>query len=85
MSLLLVAIMLYVTSVKRAGATVHRQALQTLLHAPLRFFTTTDTGIVTNLFSQDLNLIDTELPNGLLNTLSSVRKPLDASDAEAIY
>ncbi|KAK4463066.1 P-loop containing nucleoside triphosphate hydrolase protein [Cladorrhinum samala] len=71
MSLLLVAIMLYVTSVKRAGATVHRQALQTLLHAPLRFFTTTDTGIVTNLFSQDLNLIDTELPNGLLNTLSS--------------
>ncbi|KAK4160538.1 P-loop containing nucleoside triphosphate hydrolase protein [Cladorrhinum sp. PSN259] len=72
LSLLLIAIALYVTSVKRAGANVHRQALQTLLHAPLRFFTSTDTGVVINLFSQDLNLLDTDLPNGLLNTLGAV-------------
>ena len=32
----------------------------------------TDTGVITNLFSQDLNLIDTELPEATLNTLFTV-------------
>lgn len=68
-SLLLLGISIFIISVKRAGASVHRDALRTLIRAPLRFFTVTDSGAVTNLFSQDLNLIDTELPNALLNTL----------------
>lgn len=71
-SLLLLGVSLFIVSVKRAGANLHRDALRTLIRAPLRFFTSTDTGIVTNLFSQDLNLIDTELPNSLLNTLFCV-------------
>ncbi|KAK2611865.1 hypothetical protein N8I77_005186 [Diaporthe amygdali] len=71
-SLLLLGIALFIVSVKRAGANLHQQALQTLIQAPLGFFTRTDTGVVTNLFSQDLNLIDTELPDSLLNTLFSV-------------
>ncbi|KAJ8120690.1 hypothetical protein ONZ43_g2663 [Nemania bipapillata] len=71
-SLLLLGICLFIVSVKRAGANVHRDALRTLMRAPLRFFTVTDSGAVTNLFSQDLNLIDTELPNALLNTLFCV-------------
>jgi ABC-type multidrug transport system fused ATPase/permease subunit len=45
------------------------------MRAPLAFFTKTDTGVVTNLFSQDLNLIDTELPEATLNTLFSVSLP----------
>ncbi|RYP73609.1 hypothetical protein DL771_003497 [Monosporascus sp. 5C6A] len=68
-SLLLLAITIFIVSVERAGANLHRDALRTLIRAPLRFFIVTDTGVVTNLFSQDLNLIDTELPNALLNTL----------------
>ncbi|KAI3337286.1 putative ABC multidrug transporter [Xylariaceae sp. AK1471] len=68
-SLLLLGIAIFIISVRRAGANVHRDALRTLVRAPLAFFTATDTGIVTNLFSQDLNLIDTELPNALLNSL----------------
>ena len=72
MSLLLLAIMLWVVAVKRAGASIHQEALTTLIRAPLYFFTTTDTGVVTNLFSQDLNLIDTELPEATLDTLFSV-------------
>ncbi|KAI0124051.1 putative ABC multidrug transporter [Xylariales sp. AK1849] len=68
-SLLLLGIAIWVVSIKRAGANLHQDALRTLIRAPLRFFTATDTGVVTNLFSQDLNLIDTELPNALLNTL----------------
>lgn len=72
LSLLLLGIAIIVVSVTRAGANLHHDALRTLIKAPLSFFTGTDTGVVTNLFSQDLNLIDTELPNGLLNTLFSV-------------
>jgi ABC-type multidrug transport system fused ATPase/permease subunit len=71
-SLLLLAIALLVVAVKRVGANLHRDALATLIRAPLRFFTTTDTGVVTNLFSQDLNLVDTELPDSLLNFLFCV-------------
>lgn len=71
-SLLLLGIILFLVAVRRAGANLHRDALRTLIRAPLRFFTTTDTGIVTNLFSQDPNLIDTELPDALLNTLFCV-------------
>jgi hypothetical protein len=71
-SLLLLGIAVIIISVKRAGASLHKDALRTLIRAPLSFFTATDTGVVTNLFSQDLNLIDTELPNSLLNTLFSV-------------
>ncbi|KAF3022972.1 hypothetical protein E8E14_008970 [Neopestalotiopsis sp. 37M] len=68
-SLLLLGIAMFIVSVKRAGANIHQDALKTLMRAPLRFFTKTDTGVVTNLFSQDLNLIDTELPEAVLNTM----------------
>lgn len=71
-SLLLLGITLFIVSVKKAGAKLHHDALRTLIRAPLRFFTKTDTGVVTNLFSQDLNLIDTELPDATLNTLFCV-------------
>ncbi|KAI1816169.1 putative ABC multidrug transporter [Poronia punctata] len=72
LSLLSYAFLIIIVSVSRAGANVHQDALRTLIRAPLTFFTTTDTGVVTNLFSQDLNLIDTELPTALLNTLFCV-------------
>jgi ABC-type multidrug transport system fused ATPase/permease subunit len=68
-ALVLLGIAIFITSVKKAGASLHREALDTLMRAPLSFFATTDTGVVTNLFSQDLNLIDTELPEATLNTL----------------
>jgi hypothetical protein len=71
-SLLLVAVALFIISVKKSGASLHWDILRTLIQAPLSFFVSTDTGVVTNLFSQDLNLIDTELPNALLNTLINV-------------
>ncbi|KAL2074710.1 hypothetical protein VTL71DRAFT_8489 [Oculimacula yallundae] len=68
-SLFFLGVCLFIVSVKRAGANLHEDILRTLLHAPLGFFSTTDTGTITNLFSQDLNLIDTELPDAVLNTL----------------
>ncbi|KAK6202068.1 hypothetical protein LQW54_009124 [Pestalotiopsis sp. IQ-011] len=71
-SLLLLGVALLIVSVKRAGANLHQDTLKTLMRAPLGFFTKTDTGVVTNLFSQDLNLIDTELPDAVLNTMFCV-------------
>ncbi|KUM59972.1 hypothetical protein ACN42_g7172 [Penicillium freii] len=75
-SLFLLGICLLIVSVERAGASLHQDALQTLIQAPLSFFTNTDTGVVTNLFSQDLNLIDTELPSATLNTVYCVFQSL---------
>jgi ABC-type multidrug transport system fused ATPase/permease subunit len=80
-SVLLLAITLWVFAIKRAGANLHHDALQTVLRAPLQFFATTDTGVITNLFSQDLNLVDTELPEATLNTLFCVSSSLRYSAA----
>lgn len=55
--------------IARSGAALHQQALHTVLHAPLRFFTTTDNGVITNMFSQDMTLIDTELPSNMVSMM----------------
>lgn len=66
-SLGLVAFICFTAVVTASGSRLHREALSTVIRAPLRFFTSTDTGVVTNLFSQDMTLIDGELPGSLLN------------------
>ncbi|OQE46818.1 hypothetical protein PENCOP_c001G04282 [Penicillium coprophilum] len=71
-SLFLLGASIWIVSIKRAGANLHEDILKTLFCAPLRFFTKTDIGVTTNLFSQDLNLIDTELPDATVNTLFSI-------------
>jgi ATP-binding cassette, subfamily C (CFTR/MRP), member 1 len=50
-----------------AGTELHERAILTVISAPLRFFSKTDTGIVTNLFSQDMTLLDSDLPLALTN------------------
>jgi hypothetical protein len=57
-----------VATTQAAGARIHKEALATVINAPLKFFTTTDTGVVTNHFSQDMTLIDGSLPLSLLNS-----------------
>ncbi|KAI1674200.1 Cyclic peptide transporter [Pyrenophora tritici-repentis] len=68
-SLLFLCIAIFIISVKKAGANIHCDVLHTIIRAPLAFFTKTDTGVITNLFSQDLNLIDTELPEASIIAL----------------
>ncbi|KAK6385471.1 hypothetical protein LTS17_001039 [Exophiala oligosperma] len=46
----------------RSSTALHLNLLQTTLNAPLSFFTKTDIGSITNRFSQDLNLVDMEVP-----------------------
>jgi ATP-binding cassette subfamily C (CFTR/MRP) protein 1 len=54
------------TMVVRSGRWLHAQLVRTVSTAPLSFFTSTDAGITLNRFSQDVNLLDTELPVSLL-------------------
>ncbi|CAG9987270.1 unnamed protein product [Clonostachys byssicola] len=51
-----------------ASVNFHNIILKATTHAPLSFLTSVDVGITTNRFSQDLQLIDTELPISLFNT-----------------
>lgn len=55
---------------KISGIALHKNAINTLCRAPLSFFTKTDVGIVTNLFSQDMTLVDGELPLAFLNSVA---------------
>ncbi|PYI08342.1 P-loop containing nucleoside triphosphate hydrolase protein [Aspergillus sclerotiicarbonarius CBS 121057] len=52
----------------RVARTIHTRLLETVLQAPMALFYTTDKGSLTNRFSQDLELIDLELPVSLVQT-----------------
>ncbi|KAI8623501.1 ABC transporter [Xylariaceae sp. FL1651] len=67
LSIVLCFWMSYTMMVRISGAILHQSALRTVVHAPLSFITTTDVGVVTNLFSQDMTLIDNELPMAVTN------------------
>lgn len=53
-----------------SGSVLHIRALQSLMGAPLHYLTKTDQGVIVNIFSQDMNLIDTLLPVMLMNTFA---------------
>ncbi|KAJ4300032.1 hypothetical protein N0V90_005281 [Kalmusia sp. IMI 367209] len=55
------AIEIFISMTTFAGSALHKQALNTLVTAPLQYLTSTDIGVITNHFSQDLTLIDGEL------------------------
>ncbi|KAL9079436.1 MAG: hypothetical protein Q9157_001690 [Trypethelium eluteriae] len=58
---------LIITMVPRSAENFHWMLLKTTLSAPMSFFATTDTGVTINRFSQDLQLIDMDLPLSALN------------------
>ncbi|KAJ5212490.1 uncharacterized protein N7498_004136 [Penicillium cinerascens] len=60
-----------ITMVPKSGETFHRKLLTTVLSAPMLFFSTTDSGAILNRFSQDLQLIDMELPIAAINTVAT--------------
>ncbi|KAM7197970.1 P-loop containing nucleoside triphosphate hydrolase protein [Naviculisporaceae sp. PSN 640] len=57
----------YTMMARVSGSSLHQSALHTVIHAPLSFTTATDIGVITNLFSQDMTLIDNELPVAITN------------------
>ncbi|KAI1324000.1 ABC transporter [Xylariaceae sp. FL0255] len=53
--------------VRLSGTELHHAAVNTFTGSSLRFLTSTDTGKVLNLFSQDMNILDTQLPRMMNN------------------
>lgn len=60
-----------VTMVPLSGKNFHSSLLNTVLSAPMSFFAATDAGVTINRFSQDLQLIDMDLPLAALNTFAT--------------
>ncbi|KID91337.1 ABC transporter, transmembrane domain, type 1 [Metarhizium guizhouense ARSEF 977] len=60
---------LIINLVPKTALKVHDTLLRTVLNAPMSFFAKTDTGVTLNRFSQDLELIDMELPLSVINTV----------------
>ncbi|EEA22217.1 hypothetical protein TMatcc_008346 [Talaromyces marneffei ATCC 18224] len=61
-----------ITMVPKSGERFHSTLLNTVLSAKTSFFASTDTGVTLNRFSQDLQLIDMELPVAALNTIATL-------------
>jgi ABC-type multidrug transport system fused ATPase/permease subunit len=56
-----------ISMVPLSSEVLHARLLQTVIRAPLSFFSTTDVGVTTNRFSQDMSIVDTELPFALID------------------
>ncbi|KAJ0303050.1 hypothetical protein Brms1b_011764 [Colletotrichum noveboracense] len=55
------------TAVRLAGKDLHHATVDTVMNSSLRFLSTTDVGKILNLFSQDMNIMDTQLPRMINN------------------
>ncbi|OIW26584.1 ABC transporter [Coniochaeta ligniaria NRRL 30616] len=66
----------YILIAHESGAELHRRLLSTIIGAPLAFFSTTDTGVILNRFSQDIQLVDRQLPPAVLSISNQVFKLL---------
>ncbi|KAK0368673.1 ABC transporter [Colletotrichum limetticola] len=63
--------LLFIRIISATAMSLHGDLLHTSLRAPLSFFQSTDTGSITNRFSQDLNLVDVTLPSNAINFASN--------------
>ncbi|KAL4782982.1 P-loop containing nucleoside triphosphate hydrolase protein [Aspergillus varians] len=71
LSLVAGAWQMIIKMVPKSGEAFHRGLLSTVLSAPMLFFSATDSGSILNRFSQDLQLIDMELPIAAINTFAT--------------
>ncbi|KAI0157335.1 ABC transporter [Xylariaceae sp. FL1272] len=76
---------IFTSVISNTGNKVHSHLLETTMSAPLRFFTDTDGGDLLNRFSQDLELIDMELPAAMVNYTSSVISVLGKVVVHAVF
>ncbi|TVY84949.1 ABC transporter FUM19 [Lachnellula suecica] len=60
---------LVISIAPRVARTMHSRLLNAVMNAPVSFFVQTDAGSITNRFSQDLDLMDMELPVSLIHAV----------------
>ncbi|KAF5720125.1 multidrug resistance [Fusarium mundagurra] len=58
--------------IRLSGSVLHQRALETVINAPLQLLTTSDAGTITNYFSQDITIIDNELPMAVANVVLDI-------------
>ncbi|KAJ5663871.1 hypothetical protein N7507_004602 [Penicillium longicatenatum] len=63
---------LFIFFCPRSAETLHERVLNSVMHAPLSFFTSVDTGTTLNRFSQDMTLIDHDLPYSAFDLIFSL-------------
>ncbi|KAL2851083.1 P-loop containing nucleoside triphosphate hydrolase protein [Aspergillus pseudoustus] len=56
-----------VVMVPLSSGVLHARLLQSVMNAPVAFFARTDVGVITNRFSQDMSVVDTELAFALVD------------------
>ncbi|KAL4781147.1 P-loop containing nucleoside triphosphate hydrolase protein [Aspergillus varians] len=56
-----------VVMVPLSSEALHARLLQSVMNAPVAFFSRTDVGVITNRFSQDMSVVDTELAFALVD------------------
>lgn len=56
-----------VVMVPFSSQVLHARLLHSVMNAPVAFFSRTDVGVTTNRFSQDMSVVDTELPFALVD------------------
>jgi ATP-binding cassette, subfamily C (CFTR/MRP), member 1 len=61
-SVMMVAVQIFLFMIPKSSSNLHLNLIQVVVDAPLSFFTKTDVGLITNHFSQDMALLDSELP-----------------------
>jgi ATP-binding cassette, subfamily C (CFTR/MRP), member 1 len=71
-SLLLTTWQLFFKMVPQASNGLHLSLLETVMRAPLSFFTKTDSGTTLNRFSQDMGLVDNDLPYSFIDTVFNI-------------
>ncbi|TDZ20182.1 ABC transporter atnG [Colletotrichum orbiculare MAFF 240422] len=59
--------LMFIRIINTSATALHADLLWTSMRAPLSFFQSTDTGSITNRFSQDLDLVDKTLPSNAIN------------------
>ncbi|KAK0112722.1 hypothetical protein ONS95_014458 [Cadophora gregata] len=63
---------MFMNLMPRAAIRLHHILLQTVMNAPPSFFAKTDSGVVLNRFSQDMSLVDLQLPIAAITVLGSL-------------
>ncbi|KAI9640923.1 hypothetical protein NHQ30_010764 [Ciborinia camelliae] len=63
---------IFLVVIPRSGQILHQNMLKSTLEAPLSFLTTTDVGTTMNRFSQDMQLIDSNLQGSSINTIEGI-------------
>lgn len=71
-AIMLVSIQIFHSMVPKSSSSLHLHLLEAVVNAPLSFFTRTDVGSITNRFSQDMALVDSELPFSYADFLLSL-------------